>query len=432
LIQVSSPENGFYVRNLRQFADANPSRALPLSDGKNFIHCLRIAPRLIEFWHSTCTMGRKHKRPGVQGNASSASSGNESVIAKKGRFQDVDTEVPQRPVSEDITDRIDSDLNKQQLRDSDLRNSLMSMERIIIETREETRELAGRVFELQCENERLRKEADYSKKEREKLKEKMFEIEQRQRRTTSRLNDLEQYGRRWNLRIWGIEGDSKNETTEESMRKVVQFIRERLEIHDVHEESIEIAHRLGTYRLRENRAMIVRFMTRPDRQRVLNQRRRLRGSQFKIVEDLTPDNHRLLQRWKNALGFSSAWSWNGNIFVSLRSGRIQRVHENTATRDLVDDANPSSGQPTARKALPPRRQDRDVRAKTTGLPPAFQSRSSAHPRTTGEAPAARGGEATAGTAGPTQMSPKSPTTSEHEGTADKSRQLPGPQHQLQC
>ena len=200
----------------------------------------------------------------------------------------------------------------------------------------ELRELAGSLFELRCENDQLRMDVAFLKKEREEMKEHIQAAQKQLRLEEERRNHLEQWGRQWNLRIWGIGGDKRNESAKECISRVIHFLQSHLNIHDVTMDAIEIAHRLGKHKEGNDRVVIVRFIRRTVRNYVLGQRRRLKGTRCSINEDLTQVNQELLRTAREKVGVKHAWSWEGKIFVSLPYGRIEQIHRHTPLRDLID------------------------------------------------------------------------------------------------
>ena len=74
-------------------------------------------------------------------------------------------------------------------------------------------------------------------------------------------NDLEQYTRSNNIRIYGIDDRNKDETAEETTGIVIKFCSDKLGI-DLRDKDIDIAHRLEKFQTDGNRPVICRFVTR--------------------------------------------------------------------------------------------------------------------------------------------------------------------------
>lgn len=123
----------------------------------------------------------------------------------------------------------------------------------------------------------LRK-SDYEKQaEIEALKKKVAELERR-------MNYQEDYSRRYNLRITGFL--EQGETTwEQTSIKVSSLIENKLQLPSI---KLERSHRVGVSTSSHSRPVVVRFMNFGDREAVLRNARKLKGTGIFINEDLCP------------------------------------------------------------------------------------------------------------------------------------------------
>ena len=150
--------------------------------------------------------------------------------------------------------------------------------------------------------------------------------------------ELDQYGRRSTLEIAGIPR-ADEENTEEICIKLFNSLGV-----NVHAKDIEACHRISQ---RENANISVRFNNRKPRDKVLMNRRQLRGksthdfginterSPAKIFlnESLTRQNKELFrqaQEFKRGHAFKFIWTRNGNIFIrkTEHSKVIKITHQN--------------------------------------------------------------------------------------------------------
>ena len=154
----------------------------------------------------------------------------------------------------------------------------------------------------------------------------------------SHVNDLAQYSRRNNIRIYGINDRKKNETAEETTSLVIKFLKDKLDI-DAHVRDIDIAHRLGQFREDGNRVIICRFMSRTLRNDVMKNRKMLKGSAMVIREDLTFKNAKLLEEASAVSNVKAAWSDQGKVLVLLDSDKKMQVILDT---DLKNPLAPKS------------------------------------------------------------------------------------------
>ena len=85
---------------------------------------------------------------------------------------------------------------------------------------------------------------------------------------------------------------------------------------EIQKNDIEACHRLGKENPGKNspRGVIVRFISRKDRDTIIYYRRKLKRSGVVIVEDLTPDNYALYRKVKEDSLCDQAWTQNGKSF----------------------------------------------------------------------------------------------------------------------
>lgn len=99
-----------------------------------------------------------------------------------------------------------------------------------------------------------------------------------------RCNYQEDYNRRNNLQFVGIEEDA-GETWEQSAVKVCQLLENKLQLPNM---QLERAHRVGQFHSNQHRIIIARFTRFCDREAVMRNVSKLRGSRIYINEDLCP------------------------------------------------------------------------------------------------------------------------------------------------
>lgn len=130
------------------------------------------------------------------------------------------------------------------------------------------------------------------------------------------LNRLDQYGRKWNFRIYGIEESEKEDCKE----KVVEFGRDKLNI-EVNKADIDIAHRTLKRVQGKPRAIIVRCHKHDTKVAFMKGKKMLREkniSNYGIVEDLTVMTKGIrdeLREKKTQLGLEYVWTIDGKIKV---------------------------------------------------------------------------------------------------------------------
>ena len=158
---------------------------------------------------------------------------------------------------------------------------------------------------------------------------------------------LEQHGRRHCLRVSGI-SDAEEDTT----AAVVSLANTVLKVQPpLQAEDINVSHRLRKPRNAgedEPSPIIIRFVRRHDRDRVIKERKKLklynetRSIKTYINEDLTTRRAKLfaavrsLQKKKL---FKQAWTYNGNIKVTMPNGEVKSINNAQDVHTLLPDAN---------------------------------------------------------------------------------------------
>ena len=156
---------------------------------------------------------------------------------------------------------------------------------------------------------------------------------------------LEQHGRRHSLRISGIPT-----TEEDTTEAVVALANDVLKVQPrLTTKDISVSHRLQKPRSaapEDPAPVIVRFVSRSDRDRVIKARSNLRNhneqneTKFYINEDLTTIRARLfatvrsLQKKKL---FLQAWTYNGNVKVKTNDGVVKPIRNNEDIKQLLPE-----------------------------------------------------------------------------------------------
>lgn len=142
------------------------------------------------------------------------------------------------------------------------------------------------------------------------------------------LHDSEQYSHRNNLIVYGIPEDRN-----ENILRVINRLAVTMNVEDWSDSLVDAAHRMG---LRENnsRPIIIKFVSRLDRDRFLQKRkvkRNLRASDLGYASDtsvyvnesLTSHYRKLLQNTRDVAknrGYQFVWTFNCAIYVRKSTG----------------------------------------------------------------------------------------------------------------
>lgn len=147
---------------------------------------------------------------------------------------------------------------------------------------------------------------------------------------SNRLDHIEQYSRRNNIRILGVKS-TPDEDTDEIVRNVAQQIGVTLTAYD-----IDRSHRLrrpnnnphdvqGSYAGAARNAnsspppIIVKFTSYKPKLQMMKNRRKLKGSGTVIVEDLTKKNSNLLFQTSKKTNVKASWTIDGRVFALVKS-----------------------------------------------------------------------------------------------------------------
>lgn len=98
-----------------------------------------------------------------------------------------------------------------------------------------------------------------------------------------RCNYMEDYSRRNNIRITGMEEQTGGETWEQTAAKVLSLLDDKMQLPGL---ELERAHRVGQHRDARPRTIVARFSRYSDREAVMRSARKLRGTNIYINDDL--------------------------------------------------------------------------------------------------------------------------------------------------
>ena len=176
-----------------------------------------------------------------------------------------------------------------------------AMEVFMKEVKDQNRELRSTVQDLKTSLEFSQQEIDNLKQQVNQLKQKntndkllVSELSDNLHASSQAVTSLqercdyqEDYNRRNSLQFVGIDEDN-NETWEQSAKKVSHLLEDKLQLPNI---QLERAHRGGQHHPNRQRPIIARFTRFCDREAVMRNVAKLRGSRIYINEDLCPASH---------------------------------------------------------------------------------------------------------------------------------------------
>ena len=184
--------------------------------------------------------------------------------------------------------------------------------------------LQGRLFEMETKLDQQEKEISSLKESKKMVDFELTEEKRRYRTLSNNLNDLEQYSRRNNIRIFGVRDNKKYESLKETENIVINLLRNKLNL-NFGPEDFEICHRIGRYTEGANRAIIVKFLYRKSKILTISERKKLKDTGITISEDLTHKNVRRLNDIKTLSCVESCWSRDGRLYAKNSRGTIKEV-----------------------------------------------------------------------------------------------------------
>lgn len=207
-------------------------------------------------------------------------------------------------------------------RKEDIRKLQSEVDKLFEKLNERMDRLESRCFDIETGMDRVKEEITVMKKENTDLKDQLRRQEHRVAKVLSDQNDLEQYDRRWNLRLFNVQ-ENTGETSDDCAKMCCKIFTEGIGV-PVKEEDLEAAHRTGPTVTGRTRTVIVRFQSRKLRDKVLADRKKLKGKKVSVDEDLTAANAKLARdAYKHSFTLAS-WSSQGKVFAKLKNGKTVR------------------------------------------------------------------------------------------------------------
>ena len=121
-------------------------------------------------------------------------------------------------------------------------------------------------------------------------------------------NNLEQHGRRWAVRIYGL--DAPADSVKENAKQLASdFFQHNVDL-VIPVNEIDCAHRVGG-KTNGKQALLVRFHRRDYVDALVEVRKKLKGTGFVIFEDATYRNRQLINRLKSHSAIDSSWLSRG-------------------------------------------------------------------------------------------------------------------------
>ena len=206
---------------------------------------------------------------------------------------------------------------------SEVKNSfkeaISKLEQRVVELENEKTQLNQVVSDLKEQVSNIEEKCKNVENECSKITRENSRVQSEEREANVRSVDNEQYSRKANIKIFGIE--DFGEKNENCVEKVLKICKEKMGV-ELREKDIDVAHRVGKYKENQKhpRGVIVKFLRRKDKFFVLKNGRKLKGFKVAMVEDICVELQLVLNRLKKDPRIKTTWTWDGKMFGSTHDG----------------------------------------------------------------------------------------------------------------
>ena len=157
------------------------------------------------------------------------------------------------------------------------------------------------------------------------INDKISTIEKDRAAIIEKLRTLEDRNRRNNLRIEGI-SENKYETWEDTTEKVQRLFSHRLGLDNI---EIERAHRTGIRRSNKPRSITLKLLRYQDKERIMKERRKLKGSEIYINEDFSKETVEIRKKLREKI--KERQTKDGEILI-IRYDKIVSIKKRNQDR----------------------------------------------------------------------------------------------------
>ena len=210
-------------------------------------------------------------------------------------------------------------------------------------------ELEGELFDLHASHCNVLKEVELLREQNNEFKETLSREIHRNDILHNAQQQLEQYTRRNNIRIFGVQDTNPKETAVETEHLVAKLCQQKLG-YPLQSWEVEVAHRTGKFLPDGNRPIIVRLVSRKTRASIMAKRRKLKGTKIVVAEDLTRENLQLYRRVRDLDCVGQAWTRDGRIFAKCKNNPqvIKEVDLKASIGETLFDAPSASAAGSAK------------------------------------------------------------------------------------
>lgn len=176
---------------------------------------------------------------------------------------------------------------------------------------EKMAEVNTRLDLLTYENVKLREEVD-------ELKEQTSDNETTAKAAIQKANMKEQYSRKNNIKIMGVPEDG--EETEDRLIENINHILETKAGVPLNRNSVMAIHRIPG-KSGMPKPVLLKLRNNNDKSKIMKKRKEMKQGGYRLVDDVTKENTKLINRLNLHKDIDSAWYFNGSVYGKSTEGR---------------------------------------------------------------------------------------------------------------
>lgn len=183
---------------------------------------------------------------------------------------------------------------------------------------------AGTILDLHSAVEQKRKEVDHLNVELTKQQDTIGRLD-------GELEELKQYSRRNNIRVFGSP-ESAGEITDDV---VIDIMVKQLGV-ELRSSDIDRSHRVGKPGGPKARPIIVKLTSHKKKREILKEKKKLKKSKISVHEDLTRYRHSLLIATQKSDRVTTCWTMDGKVFANVPSTHGESVRRLIPNIDFLN------------------------------------------------------------------------------------------------
>ena len=186
-------------------------------------------------------------------------------------------------------------------------------------------ELNDRMDSLVHENIELREAND-------KLKARIDKNEKVAQSAMEKSNMNEQYSRKNNIKVMGVVEDD-DETEDKLIEKINNILNAKAGV-TLNENKIVAIHRIPG-RAGMPKPVLIKLMNNNGKTKIMKKRKFMKLAGYRLVDDVTKQNTKLINRLNLHTDIDSAWYFNGNVFAKTTEGKRFRFDLFSVVEDVI-------------------------------------------------------------------------------------------------